>query len=184
MRIIAGKYKSRVLVGFDGEDVRPTSDRAREALFNILYPKIIGASVLDLFCGSGAVGIESLSRGAKRVVFNDISKTSLGILRKNLSALKIKEDGEEVQIFGQDYATCLSMVKGPFDVIFLDPPYRLDVLEKALALIVKNRLLSSDGVVVYECDKEYSIEIDGLIKTDSRKYGKAYFTFFKKSNGE
>lgn len=184
MRIIGGKYKSRVLSGFLGDDVRPTSDRAREALLNILYPKVIGARVLDLFAGSGAVGIECLSRGAKEVVFNDYAKDSLAILRKNLAALKIKENGEEAKVLHYDFSVCLNGLTGGFDIIFLDPPYRLDIGEKALSLIVENNLLKEDGVIVYEWDKPFQANTDGLIKTDERKYGKAYFTFFKRLKGE
>ena len=184
MRIIGGKYRSRVLVGFDGDDVRPTSDRAREALLNILYPKVIGARVLDLFCGSGAVGIECLSRGAKEVVFNDSARDSLAILRKNLAALKLKENGDEVKVLHYDFSACLSLLKGEFDIIFLDPPYRMDIAEKASALIVENGLLKEDGVLVYEWDKPFNEEINGLVKTDERKYGKAYFTFFKRCKGD
>ena len=84
MRIIGGKYRSRLLSEFPGEDVRPTSDRAKEALFNMLAFRLMGARVLDLFAGSGALGLESLSRGAKEVVFNDFSKDSLAIVKKNL----------------------------------------------------------------------------------------------------
>ena len=87
MRIVGGKYRSRVLASFEGEDVRPTSDRAREALFNILYTHVVGARVLDLFAGSGAVGIECISRGAKEVVLNDFSKDSLAVVKKNLKTL-------------------------------------------------------------------------------------------------
>ena len=97
MRIIGGKYRSRVLAEFPGEDVRPTSDRAREALFNILAMKTYNARVLDLFSGSGALGLESLSRGVREVVFNDYSKDSLAILRKNLTALKISV-GKEAKL--------------------------------------------------------------------------------------
>ena len=87
MRIIGGKYRSRVLAEFKGDAVRPTSDRVKESLFNILSLSLRGARVLDLFCGSGALGLESLSRGASEVVFNDLSKDSLTILKKNLTAL-------------------------------------------------------------------------------------------------
>lgn len=83
MRIIGGKYRGRVLTGFKGWDIRPTSDRVKESLFNILAPEISGANVLDLFCGSGSVGLEAISRGADLVVFNDASKDSLAVLKKN-----------------------------------------------------------------------------------------------------
>ena len=98
MRVIGGRYRSRVLAEFPGEDVRPTSDRVKESLFNILALKLYGARVLDLFAGSGALGIECLSRGAKEVVFNDLSKDSLAILKKNLTMLKLRINGEESKI--------------------------------------------------------------------------------------
>lgn len=179
MRIIGGKYRSRVLTEFAGESVRPTSDRAREALFNILSLKIYGARVLDLFAGSGALGIESLSRGAKEVVFNDLSKDSIAILRKNLTALKISV-GSEAKISQADYISCLENARGQFDLIFLDPPYRFDYGEKALKKIVDKDLLSPNGIVMYERDRVFEGEIEGLEKYDERKYGKAYLTFFKR----
>ena len=132
MRVIGGKYRSRVLAEFKGEDVRPTSDRAKEALFNILAYSCINARALDLFSGSGALGIECLSRGAKEVVFNDFSKDSLAILKKNLTALKIPVNGEEAKVYNYDYSVCLEALQGQFDLIFLDPPYRFDYGEKAL----------------------------------------------------
>lgn len=179
MRIIGGKYKSRVLAGFAGEAVRPTSDRAKEALFNILALKIYGARVLDLFSGSGALGLESLSRGAKEVVFNDFAKDSLAILKKNLNALKIPV-GEEVRLLNSDYLVALESVRGPFDLIFLDPPYRFDYGEKALQKIAQKGLLTEDGIAVYERDRAFEGKVEGLEKYDERKYGKTYFTFFKR----
>ena len=189
MRIIGGKFRSRVLSEFAGENVRPTSDRAREALFNILALKIYGARVLDLFSGSGALGLESLSRGAGEVVFNDCSKDSIAILKKNLSALKIPVNGAEAKVCISDYLTCLEMqkepfdldrVSGQFDLIFLDPPYRFDYGKKALEKIAQKGLLSENGVAMYECDRPFEGEIEGLEKYDERKYGKAYLTFFKR----
>lgn len=179
MRIIGGKYKSRVLAEFTGEAVRPTSDRAKEALFNILALKIYGARVLDLFSGSGALGLESLSRGAKEVVFNDFAKDSLAILKKNLNALKIPV-GEEVRLLNSDYLVALESVRGPFDLIFLDPPYRFDYGEKALQKIAQKGLLTEDGIAVYERDRAFEGKVEGLEKYDERKYGKTYFTFFKR----
>lgn len=180
MRIIGGKYRSRVLAEFPGEDVRPTSDRAREALFNILSLKINGARVLDLFSGSGALGLESLSRGAKEVVFNDYSKDSLAILKKNLATLKISPNGEAAKLCNYDYSVCLDSLRGSFDLIFLDPPYRFDYGASALKKIVQNGLLSENGVAVYERDRPFEGEAEGLEKYDERRYGKAYFTFFRK----
>ena len=179
MRIIGGKYRSRVLAEFAGENVRPTSDRAREALFNILSLKIYGARVLDLFAGSGALGIESLSRGAQEVQFNDFSKDSIAIVKKNLNTLKIAV-GSEAKVTQGDYLACLEQAKGAFDLIFIDPPYRMDYGEKALKKIAERGLLSESGVAVYERDIPFDGEIEGLEKYDERKYGKAYLSFFRR----
>ena len=180
MRIIGGKYRSRVLAEFAGEDVRPTSDRAKESLFNILSVKMYGAGVLDLFCGSGALGLESLSRGAKEVVFNDFSKDSLAIVKKNLATLKIATNGEEAKLSGADYLVCLESMRGQFDLIFIDPPYRFDYGVKALEKIAEKGLLSEKGVAVYERDRPFEGEIEGLEQYDERKYGKTYITFFRR----
>ena len=180
MRIIGGKYRSRVLADFAGDAVRPTSDRAKEALFNILALKMYGARVLDLFAGSGALGLESLSRGAKEVLFNDFAKDSLAILKKNLNALKIPVGGEEAKAMNCDYLVALESVRPNFDIIFLDPPSRFDYGEKALQKIAQKGLLSENGVAVYERDRPFDGEIEGLEKYDERKYGKTYFTFFRR----
>ena len=181
MRIIGGKFRSRVLSEFSGDDVRPTSDRAKESLFNILALKIHGARVLDLFAGSGALGLESLSRGAKEVVFNDFSKDSLAIVKKNLAALKIPVNGTEAKVCQYDFLSCLDIVGGKFDIIFLDPPYRFDYGKKALEKIVQKGLLSENGIVVNERDIPFDGEIAGLEKYDERKYGKTYITFFRRA---
>ena len=179
MRIIAGKFRGRVLAEFKGNDVRPTSDRAKEALFNILSFRIMGARVLDLFAGSGSLGLESLSRGAKEVVFNDYSKDSIAILRKNLTALKIT--AEEVKVKNLDYAACLGQAIGKFDLIFIDPPYKEEYGENALQLIAEKGLLTEEGIAVFERDVPFDGEINGLTVFDVRKYGKAYLTFFKRT---
>ena len=176
MRVIGGKYRGRVLVSFEGEAVRPTSDRVKESLFNILSNRIYGTRVLDLFCGSGSLGIESLSRGASSVVFNDAAKTSVEILRKNLQKLGV---GKEATVSCRDYALCLDVESGPFDLIFLDPPYAMDAGEKALKKIAQKGLLSPNGIAVYERDRLFEGEIEGLETFDSRKYGKTYLTFFR-----
>jgi 16S rRNA (guanine(966)-N(2))-methyltransferase RsmD len=180
MRVIGGQYRSRVLAEFAGENVRPTSDRAKEALFNILSLKIYGARVLDLFAGSGSLGIESLSRGAKEVLFNDFSKDSIAIVKKNLTSLKIAINGEQAKVTQNDYLACLEQVRGQFDLIFIDPPYRFDYGEKALKKIAEKGLLTENGVAMYERDVPFEGEIEGLEKYDERKYGKAYLTFFKR----
>ena len=179
MRIIGGTFRSRVLAEFAGDDVRPTSDRAKEALFNILSHNVIGARVLDLFAGSGSLGLEALSRGAGEVVFNDAAKDSVAIVKKNLAALKLPVDGKKITVKQSDYAICLQTQAQPFDIIFIDPPYKLDIGVRALEWIAKNRLLTPKGLAVFERDVAFNGEIAGLEKFDERKYGKAYLTFFR-----
>ena len=178
MRIIGGKYRSRVLASFVGDAVRPTADRVKESLFNMLALRFHGARVLDLFSGSGALGIESLSRGAEQVVFNDLSKDSVALLRKNLKSLKIAE-GEDVRVFTLDAQLCLAAQKQPFDIIFIDPPYRLECGVEAIKTVAQKGLLKVGGVLVFERDRAFEGEIDGLEVYDERKYGKTYLTFFR-----
>ncbi len=176
MRIIAGKYKSRVLAEFKGRDIRPTSDRVKESLFGILTPRLTGSRVLDLFCGSGNLGIEALSRGASAAVFNDFSKDSLAVLKKNLAMLKI----EGQTILNLDYMAALSALAGEFQIIFLDPPYKADYALPALKKIAERGLLSAGGVAVYERDVPFKGEIEGLVLADERSYGKTILSFFER----
>jgi 16S rRNA (guanine(966)-N(2))-methyltransferase RsmD len=178
MRIIGGKYRSRVLAEFKGDEVRPTSDRAKEALFNILSLKIPLSRVLDLFSGSGALGIECLSRGASKAVFNDKRAESVKLLKTNLQKLGVEQ--QQVEIYTHDYLICLAQVKGEFDLIFLDPPYKEGFGVLALKEISRRNLLSEKGIVVYERDRAFEGTIDGLEQFDERKYGRTYFTFFRK----
>lgn len=176
MRIISGKYRGLKLADFDGDAVRPTADRVKESLFNILMGKVAGADVLDLFCGSGNLGIECLSRGAASVHFNDASATSIGILKKNLIRLK---DEPTCKVTNLDFSVCLTRA-GRFDLIFIDPPYRLEAGVQALKIIGEKSLLNDGGIAVLERDRSFSGEINGLNVTDERKYGKTYLTFFEK----
>ncbi|MBQ9081236.1 MAG: 16S rRNA (guanine(966)-N(2))-methyltransferase RsmD, partial [Clostridia bacterium] len=176
MRIIGGQFRSRVLASFDGDAIRPTGDRAKEALFNILSPRTYGARVLDLFCGSGALGLESISRGAREAVFNDASKDSLAVLRKNLKTLNV-----QAKVYNLDYTHCLSALSGEFDIIFIDPPYRMDYGVSAMNKIAEKGLLSEKGVIVYERDRPFADEnklTQSLKMSDERKYGKTYLSFF------
>lgn len=174
MRIIGGKYRGRVLKTFDGKDVRPTSDRAREALFNILQFRIVGCSFYDGFGGSGAIGLEAYSRGAKSVVITDSSKESVLLCKANAKLL-----GAEVEIKPVSCENYLETTNKKFDVIFLDPPYALDSGKACLKAIAQRDVLADGGVVVLEKDGEGE-PISGLSITSVRKYGKAIFTFYEK----
>ncbi len=179
MRIIGGKHRSRVLAEFKGTNVRPTSDRTKEALFNILGTKVLGARVLDLFCGSGSLGLECISRGAKEVCFNDASKASVALVKENLSRLK-----EQGNVSHMDFSQRLLAERGAFDLIFLDPPYAEEFGYKALCLIAQKELLAKNGIVVYERDRAFDKEVQGLVLFDERKYGKSVLSFFQKEENE
>lgn len=174
MRIVGGFYKGRNLVEFKGEEVRPTSDMVRESLFNILRDRIEGCTFLDLFSGTGAMGIEALSRGAKKVTFNDIKRDSIKIINENLAKLKITDN---VKVTNFDAISFIEKTNEKYDVIFLDPPYKTNLGVLTLSKISK--ILAEDGVVIYENEKEYTEDTFDLEIVDKRKYGRAYLTFFK-----
>ena len=176
MRIISGKYRGMNLAEFKGMEIRPTADRVKESLFNILAGRIAGARALDLFCGSGNLGIECLSRGADFVHFNDISKDSIAVLKKNLS--RLTESNYTATCL--NFSLCLSKVSG-FDLIFIDPPYKEEFGTEALKIIAKGNILNGDGIAVYERDRSFSDEVAGLELYDERKYGKTYLSFFKRT---
>lgn len=177
MRIISGKYRGLKLAEFAGDDIRPTADRVKESLFSILGARVAGARALDLFCGSGGLGLECLSRGAAFVHFNDISRESLAVLKKNLA--RLKGEGNYAVTEG-DYSSCLARASVAYDLIFIDPPYRTEYGAAALEAIAGRSLLGADGVAVYERDRAFLGEIAGLSLFDERKYGKTYLSFFRR----
>ena len=172
MRIIAGKHRGRVLSSFQGEEIRPTPDRVKESLFQILSSRLVGARVLDLFAGTGALGLEALSRGAKEVVFNDASPDSLALIKKNLF-----RTGESAKLYNFDYRTCLKSVSLPFDVIFCDPPYKMDICSDVLAFVEKGGALNAGGIVVYESEREEGAP-EGWERADFRSYVRVKIALF------
>ncbi|MDR0696880.1 MAG: 16S rRNA (guanine(966)-N(2))-methyltransferase RsmD [Christensenellaceae bacterium] len=161
MRIIAGQYKGRALNAVSGISVRPTTDRVKESIFNLIRDKVEGAVVLDLFAGSGALGIEALSRGASNAVFCDHSRDAVNVLKTNLAKTNI-----ESQILNKDYRACISelALRGfVFDIIFLDPPYESGIENEALTLIAEKEILNAGGIIVLERkreDKPYKLPIE------------------------
>ena len=170
MRIIAGKHRGRVLKEFNGRDIRPTSDRAKEALFNILQFDIAGCSFLDLYSGTGGIGLEAISRGAEKVVFVDNSRESVKLLKENLAYLK-----EKAEIYEGDALAYVAAAVGKFDFVFLDPPYAKDVVSS----VAKNDLLKEGGRIIYEHSGKSLGDIDGVRLVDSRVYGIAVFDFYE-----
>ncbi len=173
MRIIAGKHRGRVLKEFKGRDIRPTADRAKEAIFNILQTDIVGSVFLDLFTGTGNMGIEALSRGAEKAVMVDSSKESVAIAQFNANLIK-----ENSEIICADALTFVLSTRQKFDIIFLDPPYNIDATP-VLEGIAQNQLLNEGGVVIYEHSEDFKVgEVKGLNHFNTRKYGVAHFEFY------
>lgn len=179
MRIIAGKFKGRKLADFNGKQVRPTSDRAREGIFSALQFEIEGKTFLDAFCGSGAMGIEALSRGAKESVFLDLSRQSCELTKQNLKLV-----GEQADVVNINCLNYLLNTQKKFDIIFLDAPYKSDDGKEALKIIAKRDILNKDGVVIIESESVVNQPIDGLFVQKTKKYGIANFAFYKKTDGD
>ena len=181
MRVISGTAKGTKLDTLSALDTRPTLDRVKEALFNIIQSRIYNAIVLDLFAGSGALGIETLSRGAQRAVFCDKSKYAYSIIEKNLQKTKLKE---KAIVFNKDYYECLANLKEKFDIVFIDPPYNTDLAINAIVNIVERKLLSEEAIIIIETDDEKKITsrvVNMEMQVyDIRKYGKARLVFLKR----
>lgn len=170
MRVIAGEARGRKLSSLDGEQTRPTTDRVKESVFNIVMPYIRSANALDLFAGSGALGIEALSRGAAWCTFVEKSREALSIIRKNLEDTKLKE---RATVTMQDALSFLENTEKTYDLIFLDPPYDGGFYEPVLETIAKRGLLEKDGAVVLEKRADASPRIpETLTALKERTYGK------------
>ncbi len=183
MRVITGKYRGRPLVGPKHAGLRPTAERVREALFNIISTKIINASWLDLFAGTGAVGIEALSRGASSVVLVDDNYLSVKLIKTNL---KVLEQGEPVHLLSMSAARAVNFLaqkKAQFDLIFLDPPFEANLLRETMALIAAKDLLRTDGWLIAEHDKRLveMQQIPDYQRIQTREYGDLALTFFNKA---
>lgn len=182
MRIITGSMRGKKLRALDGRDVRPTADRVKEALFNILQFRVEGRSFLDLFAGSGQIGLEALSRGAASAVFVDSNRRSLSIIEENVDATKMRD---RAKIMPTDFASYLSHTADSFDVAFLDPPFGEKLLEKALSLTAD--VMNLGGIIICEhpADEDVPEDAGEFVKRKSYKYGKIMLTSYEhKSLGE
>lgn len=181
MRIISGKARGTKLYTLEGMNTRPTLDRVKESIFNIIQNEIDGAKVLDLFAGSGAIGLEFLSRGAKEAVLCDKSKEAIEVIRKNINKIHMEE---KTKVFNTDFETCLEKIKNQqFDIIYLDPPYATNYIVKSVKKIIEFGIITKDSTIIIETDDEKRIlkEIENLeIEiVDKRKYGRATIIFLK-----
>lgn len=179
MRVITGKARGVQLKTPEGMETRPTTDRVKEALFSIINFDIPGASVLDLFGGTGQLGIEALSRGAKSAVFVDAREESCRLIRENLKRTRLEQDAKVVR---SDYLAYLGRTKEQFDIILLDPPYAEVFLENALKRITEIDILHSGGIIVAErpLGKELAWEFEGFERSRDYKYGKILLTIYRK----
>lgn len=184
MRVISGLARGTKLKTIDEMTTRPTLDRVKESLFNILQNQIKNSVVLDLFAGSGALGIEALSRGAAKAYFCDTNRDAINVIKENLNKTRLISKAE---VFNVDYKKALNNINESFDLIFLDPPYKLDIAVDALKSIINNNLLKSEGIIVIETD-EIDRDINELYNLseidiiDKRKYGRANLIFLKRKN--
>src|SRR6478752_2298430 len=182
MRIVAGKFRGKALLSPSDESVRPTSDRAREAMFNILASRIgvhlDGLKVLDLFAGTGALGLEAISRGASGAVFVDTGAEARGLIRDHIEAFGI---AGTAKLLRRD-ATALGPAgtMGPFDLVFLDPPYAKGLGEQALVSLRDGKWLGQDATIVLEESAEVELALpEGFVLDDRREYGAAAVHFIR-----
>ena len=180
MRVISGKARGTKLYTLDGNTTRPTLDRVKESVFNIIQNDIRDAVVLDLFSGSGAISIEAASRGAKKVIACDKSKEAINIINKNIQKTHLEE---KIDVYNLNYIECLNKLKNTeFDLIYLDPPYKTDYAINAIEHIIKEHLINENSKIIVETDDEQileEIEKENLQIIDKRKYGRAIITFLK-----
>ena len=173
MRIISGKARGTKLYTLEGLTTRPTLDRVKESIFNIIQSKIQDSTVLDLFAGSGAIGLEMISRGASKAILCDKSKDAIEIIEKNIEKTHMKD---KVELYNLDFENCIDKVKTiKFDIIYLDPPYNTNYISKALNKIVDLDIVKQEGLIIVETDDEPRIlkEIDNEYLTsyvNMRKY--------------
>lgn len=181
MRIISGKAKGTKLYTLEGTNTRPTLDRVKESIFNIMQGEIQDARVLDLFSGCGAIGLEFLSRGAEKAVLCDKSKDAIEIIKKNVQKTHMEESA---QILNLDFEECLDKVRNQkFDIIYLDPPYATNYILKSIKKIIGNEIITNESIIILETDDEKRI-VEEIKNTevhivDKRKYGRATIIFLK-----
>ena len=179
MRVITGKAKGLALKTPDGMLTRPTSDRVKEALFSIIQFDVPGAKVLDLFGGTGQLGIEALSRGASGAVFVDEREAACSLIRENLRRTKFENEGKVIR---SDYLSYLKRCREKFHIILLDPPYAEVFLENSLKMITEIDILETGGIIVAECPlgKELPWEFSGFTRSRDYKYGKTLLILYRK----
>ena len=186
MRIISGKARGTKLKTLEGWDTWPTLDRIKESLFNIIQNEIYDAKVLDLFAGSGALGLETLSRGAREATLCDNSNKAIAIIKENIEKTHFEK---QTKILKMDYKKVLKILEDQkFDIIFLDPPYESGFDIEALKIIIEQKMLSEEGIIILETDNEKTkkeqLEIMDINVYDLRNYGRVSLFFLNRKEKE
>lgn len=186
MRVVAGSAKGKSLKAVPGMNTRPTTDKVKESIFNIIGPYFTGGTVLDLFAGTGSLGIEALSRGMTKAIFVDQDKLSIETIHKNLENTKLQQFAE---VYKNDYERALkALVKREmsFDLIFLDPPYRLKVMNKIIQHIREYHLITEQGIIVTEHDAKYDFThlLEGFAIQKQVTYGDTGITILQIDKNE
>lgn len=181
MRVISGSARGTVLHSIEDIKTRPTLDRVKESLFNIIQNDIEDSTVLDLFSGSGAIGLEFLSRGAKRAVLCDSSKDAIKIIKQNVQKTHFEE---KVEVYNMEFTKLVERLQNQkFDIIYIDPPYATDFIKISLEKIIEYELVNENTKIIVETDDETrilnQIEKMDVEITDKRKYGRATIIFLK-----
>jgi 16S rRNA (guanine(966)-N(2))-methyltransferase RsmD len=181
MRVVGGKHRSRKLLEVDKDTTRETRDRVKESVFNSIQADLFDAHVLDLFAGSGALGIEALSRGSEFCTFIDCNQAAIDTIKDNIKHLKLEVNS---LVLKTDYLGYLESTNSAFDIILLDPPYDMHVLDKTIETIASKKLLNKSGILVLFYHKSHSIKNEnyGIIEYKQKKYGITKVSFMKWGN--
>ena len=188
MRIISGKFKGLKLYSPSNLEVRPTSDRLKESLFSILSTTkydidIINSNVIDICTGTGALGIEALSRGAKNIYFVDNEQNSLDIVRKNLSKIKFSNDEKaNIKIIKADAKKPFKNINIIFNIVLIDPPYNSNIFHSCLQNLREENLIDLNSYIFLETSKKEVLELEGFEVLDIKLYGKSKLTILKLSD--
>ena len=179
MRIIAGKHRSRVLKTLEGQNTRPMTDRMKESVFNTIGPYFDGEIVLDLFGGSGALSLEAISRGANHAYISEIARDAFKVIMDNITSLK---ENENVTALNCDYKIALKRLSNTkFDIVFLDPPYRLNIVSEIIDELIKNDMLSDDAIIVCHYVKGNQKIVDSLKLRKNYAYGSSEVAIYENS---
>ncbi|HBU12886.1 MAG TPA: 16S rRNA (guanine(966)-N(2))-methyltransferase RsmD [Clostridiales bacterium] len=179
MRVIAGKKRGLLLASPDGRDTRPTADRVKEALFGSIQFDIAGANVLDLFAGSGALGLEALSRGAREAVLADNNPAAAKTIAENIKRMGSPQN---VTFIKNDFADVIKLFHNSekFDIVLIDPPYQSGLYERALALLTGQKALAKGALLVLESEGELTLPaVPHLSEIKRKKFGRTMLTYFK-----